>query len=207
MNDVIRDFEQVDEILRVKDSVREYLIRVSRDIVRKSGLAITYVHLSRLDEAEKILNEVREIIDDLERRLDPHPELKYSNLYLSALSEYVEAVEFLSIVKHKRLRTLAELKVHYLPYLQGLLDVIGELKRYVLSLIRLDSIGDAWTYFNIANSIYEKLKSLDYPEALLPGIRHRVDIARKLLEDLRKFLVDIESRNKLINLLKGISSS
>lgn len=202
MDDIIRDFEQIDEVLKVKDSVREHLIKVSRDIIRKSGLAITYVHISKLDDAEKVLSEVRGIIEDLECRLDPHPELKYSNLYLSTLSEYVEAVEFLSIVKHKQLRTSTELKVHYLPYLQGLLDMIGELKRYILNLIRLDDMSSAWTYFNIANSIYERLKSLDYPEALLPGVRHRVDVARKLLEDLRKFLVDVESRNKLINILK-----
>ncbi len=203
MSNIDKYAKVVDEILRSKDTVREYLIRVSRDIIRNSGLAVTYIHLGRIKDAEELIGNVRALINELEEKLREHPELKHSNLYLSALSEYVEAVQLLSVVTYGCIKSLDELNVHYLSYVQGLLDLIGELKRYILSLIRLNDVEKAWTYFNIANDIYESFKGLDYPEALIPGVRHKVDVARRLLEDLRAFLVDVELRIRLINLLKA----
>lgn len=203
MSSIERYVNIVNEILRSKDEVREYLIRVSRDIIRNSGLAVTYIHLGRIKEAEELLGNLRTLINELEEKLRDHPELKYSNLYLSTLSEYVEATQLLNVVTCGCIKSLDELNVHYLSYIQGLLDLIGELKRYILNLIRLNDIERAWAYFKIANDIYESFKGLDYPEALIPGVRHKVDVARRLLEDLRTFLVDVELRIKLINLLKA----
>jgi translin len=193
----------IDEVLKIKDEVRELVIRATRDIVRESGLVITYVHTGRLDEAEELLRKLKLKIDELDSKLSLHPELKYSNLYLTALSEYVEALQFLNIVKFRCLKSPEEVGVHYIPYLQGILDLIGEIKRYILNLIRLNNISEAWVYFNIANEIYEGVRGLDYPDALIPGIRHKVDVARKLLEDLREFLIDMESRIKLIEFLRS----
>jgi len=195
----------IDEVLRVKDEVRELVIRTTRDIVRESSLVVTYVHIGKLDEAEELLRRLKLKIDELDSKLNQHPELKYSNLYLTTLSEYVEALQFLSIVKFRCLKPPEEVGVHYVPYLQGILDLIGEIKRYILNLIKLNNISDAWVYFNIANDIYECVRGLDYPDALIPGIRHKVDVARRLLEDLREFLIDMESRIKLIEFLRNKS--
>ncbi len=202
MSEIINYVKSIDEILKSKDAVREHLIRTIRDITRESSLAITYVHLGRVGEAEEVLSKLRAKLSELDAELSPHPELKYSNLYLTALTEYVEAVQFLNIVKFKKLSSPDELGVHYIPYLQGILDLVGELKRYALELISSGTVSDAWDYFNIANNIYEAVKTLDYPEALIPGVRHKVDVMKKVLEDLREFLVDVELRTKLMDAIK-----
>lgn len=199
MAEVSRYIRAIDEVLKSKDEVREHLIRAVRDIIRDSSLAITYIHLNKVSDAEELLRKLKHMINELDSRLNQHPELKYSNLYLSALTEYVEASQFFSLVKYGRLRSPEEMETHYIPYLQGMLDLVGELKRYSLELVKSGTIEDAWKYLNIANEIYESVKGLDYPEALIPGIRHKVDVSRKVLEDLREFLIDVELRIKLIN--------
>ncbi|MEM1982621.1 MAG: hypothetical protein QXZ63_03025 [Sulfolobales archaeon] len=199
MSEVGKYVKTIDDVLKTKDEVREYLIRAVREITRDSGLAITYIHLNNVSEAEGILLNLKRKIDEVENRLNPHPELKYSNLYLTALTEYVEAAQFISLVRFGKLKAPEELGMHYIPYLQGMLDLIGEIKRYSLELVASGMIEDAWKYFNIANEIYEAIKTLDYPEPLIPGVRHKIDVSRKVLEDLREFLIDMELRLKLIS--------
>lgn len=201
MLDVVKYVRSIDDVLKLKDAMREYLIKVVRDITRESSIAITYIHLGKIDDAEEVLSRLKDKICELDSKLNPHPELKYSNLYLAALAEYVEAIQFLNIVKFEKLMSPDELGVHYISYLQGMLDLIGELKRYSLELIMSNTVSDAWKYFNIANEIYESIKALDYPEALIPGVRHKVDVSRKILEDLRELLIDIELRIKLMNFI------
>lgn len=207
MSEVVKYVKSIDDLLKLKDSVREFLIRAVRDITRESSLAITYVHLGMVADAEELLNKLKIKVAELDSKLTQHPELKYSNLYLTALTEYVEAIQFLSVVKHKKLKSSEELEIHYIPYLQGMLDLVGELKRYALELVMSGRVSDAWEYFNIANEIYESIKVLDYPEALIPGVRHKVDVVRRTVEDLREFLIDIELRIKLINALNKALSN
>ncbi|MEM0504342.1 MAG: hypothetical protein QXY36_00030 [Sulfolobales archaeon] len=207
MSEVVKYVKSVEDLLKLKDSVREFLIKAVRDITRESSLAITYVHLGMVAEAEELLNNLKIKVAELDGKLTQHPELKYSNLYLTAITEYVEAIQFFNLVKYRKLKSSEELEVHYIPYLQGMLDLVGELKRYALELVISGKLGDAWEYFNIANEIYESIKVLDYPEALIPGVRHKVDVARRVIEDLREFLIDVELRIKLINALNKALSN
>ena len=50
--------------------------------------------------------------------------------------------------------------------------------------------------------VYSELRKLDYPDALTPGLRHKVDVIRRVIEDLRAFIVDMEKRWTLIKLLE-----
>jgi len=201
VGNVADSVREIDAILKAKDEVREYLIRLTREIIRDSSTVITYVHLGKLNEAEDLINKLANVVRGLDDRLKEHPELRFSNLLYNALAEYVEALQLLHVVKYRELMPYNSINIHYIPYLQGVLDLVGELKRYILGCIRRNELAEAWNYFNIANEIYEAVRVLNYPDALLPGIRHKVDVTRRVLEDLRVLLVDIESRSKLISML------
>ncbi|MEM2343642.1 MAG: hypothetical protein QW659_06115, partial [Sulfolobales archaeon] len=110
MSEVVKYVKSVEDLLKLKDSVREFLIKAVRDITRESSLAITYVHLGMVAEAEELLNNLKIKVAELDGKLTQHPELKYSNLYLTAITEYVEAIQFFNLVKYRKLKSSEELE-------------------------------------------------------------------------------------------------
>ncbi len=198
MKELERIIKDIDEFLKVKDEVREVVIRECRDIIREAGYVVTYIHMKELDKAKETLNNLRGRVSKLKELVKDHPEIKYSGTVYSALSEYVEAEVFTSIILEGRIPSHRKLGIHPVPYLQGLLDVVGELKRVAIESIRECRLDNAWRYLSIAEEIFRLCKGLDYPEALIPSVRRKTDIARNIVESLRSFLTDVELRLKLI---------
>ncbi|WP_238523647.1 haloacid dehalogenase [Acidilobus saccharovorans] len=189
--------ESADRFLKSLDSDREEIVKTSRDVIRYSGWSITYLHQGDIAKAKENLDKC----EDLTRRMldlsSAHPELAYSGLVYNAVSEYVEAKLFYSIVVEGKVPSFEELKVHPVPYLQGLGDVVGELRRLALEKLRQGDIDLAWKLLEIMEAIYTSMRSLDYPDSVLPGVRHKVDVARSLIDDTKAILVDIQSREEL----------
>jgi translin len=196
------EVEKAREFLSVRDEVREQAIKSSRDVIKFSGWVITEIHKGDLDKASEYL----ELLENATRRflnlVKPYPELYYSGMANNALSEYVEAVVFYRIVRGEDLPGYEDLDIPPAPYLQGLGDVVGELRRLALEEVRKDNFDKAWFYYSIMEAIYLSLRKLDLPEALAPGVRHKADVARRLTDDTKAFLIDLSSRKKLADLLQ-----
>ncbi len=156
------------------------------------------------DEAKKLLNEVRSIVEEIVEKLKDHPDLLYSGFLSNALAEYVEAALLVGVVTRSGIPKPDELLVPPTPYLQGLGDLVGELRRMAIEYLGQWRVEEAEELLRIMESIFRALKSLDYPEALVPGIRHRADLARRLVEDLRTMIADIRTRRELV---RAISES
>lgn len=183
---------KIDEVLSLRDSTRESLIKIGRDIVRSSGYVITYIHSGMWDEVEKSLNELAEAYSKLRQILSKHPCYEFTNMVVDYLSEYSEALILYNLIKRRKLVLPEELGVDYVPYVLGLLDVIGELKRFVLALLRdKKPLSEVSEFFELMEIMYEHFQHLDYPDAILPGARRKIDVARGVIESLRYLLVEI----------------
>ena len=202
VRNIRRSIDIIDSSLKEKDEAREKIIKIGRDVIRESGFVITFLHAGKIEEAEEHLRFMQEKFNEVTSLCTNYPELRNSGLVYNIVSEYVEAVLFHSILTLGYLPTLKELEVDPVPYLQGLLDLVGELKRRILDMLRHDMYEHALTLFNIAEAIYENARTLDYPDPILPGIRRKTDVARSVVESLRTLLTDLESRRKLMDSLK-----
>ncbi len=185
-----RDISRVDGVLGVKDSVREEAIRVSRVILRYSTEAVRLIHLGRFSDAWSNIVEAGRGLGELKDLLRDHADLYYSGMVYNSVSEYVEAYITYKLIVEKTLPSLDELGVYHVPYLQGLGDVVGELRRHVLSLLDKGLIEEAEYYLGVMERIYLWLRKLNYPDALVPGLRHKVDIARRLIDDTKVLLIN-----------------
>ena len=199
VNKSIRDIER---ILQTKDSVREEVIRTCRDVIRLSRDVITYTHMGDLGKARELLKRAEDLVRKVMQLVEPHPELRYSGIINNALSEFIEAVLLFHLVSNGNIPTFDDLGFHYIPYLNGLCDFVGELKRMAIDAMRRDDYGYAQKLLQLMEWVYNEVKKLDYPEALVPGLRHKVDVMRKVIEDLRTFLLDLEKRWTLIRMLE-----
>lgn len=207
---VEKDLELIESLLTIKDKVREEAIRVSREITRLSTEAIRLVHLRKFNEAGKLLNEASAAVKSLLEKLSDHPDLMYCGLIYGCLAEYVEARMLFDLTYKRKLTGLQELRVPYIPYLQGLGDVVGELRRLAIDLIKAGSFNEANLYIDVMEEIYQRLKKLSFPDALTPGLRHKVDVARRLIEDTKTLFINAYNASKLmekLDLKSGYSKS
>jgi len=186
ISSVIRsDIEATNTLLETKDSIREEVYRLVRELIRASGDVVTLVHRGLYNDAKDKLDLARSLLVKINDLLNDHPDLYYSGMVYNGLSEFVEASLFYGIIVENKAYSVKELGVPYVPYLQGLGDLVGEIRRYVIKLLDKGMIEEAEEYLNIMEEIYVNLRRLDYPDALTPGLRHKVDVAARLIEDTR----------------------
>ncbi|MEM2307734.1 MAG: hypothetical protein QW266_02240 [Sulfolobales archaeon] len=189
------------EVLRERlanlEVARANLIDIGKEVTHLSKRAISSTLKKDRVSADGILSELSRVFRSLLENVSPYPELYYSNHFYSVAAEYVEAIQFYSIVFDERLKDLEEIGVHPIPYIMGSIDLIGELKRGSLELLRKEEYAESFRYFEIAEEIYEELSDIDFADTIIPGFRRKLDIYRKVIDDWRLLLIDIESRIKL----------
>ncbi len=202
-SDKVRDaieksIKEVIKELEVKDSVREEVIKLGRDVIRESGYVITSLHSGDVDEAYKHKKNMEKVFKSVWALTSKFPELRYSGLMNNIASEFVEAEVFYELVTEGKIPSIDEVGVTSVQYVQGILDVVGELKRFVLDRLRRGNLAEAENFFRVAEAFYELAKTLDFPEPILPGVRRKVDIARSLIESMRTLITDFRSRLELV---------
>jgi len=192
-----RDIRIVDELLNVKDSVREEAIRILREITRLSGEAVRKLHIEDYEASYNNLVKAGELVDKIRVLMNNHPDLYYSGLVYNGLSEYVEALTTYMLLRNRDIPSYEELNVPYVPYLQGLGDTIGELRRHVLNLLDKGLVDEARNYIEVMERIYLWLRKLNYPDPLTPGLRHKIDVARRLIEDTKTLYISTKNSIEL----------
>ncbi|MDW8010614.1 MAG: hypothetical protein RMH84_03350, partial [Sulfolobales archaeon] len=191
-----------DRLLKL-EAVREEVVRSGRELSSLARRAISSTLRGSRDGADRALRELSDVYHSLVGKVSNYPELLYSNLYYSVVAEYVESVQLYSAVFEKKLVGFGDLGVHPIPYILGSLDLIGELKRVSLELLRREEYVESFRYFELAEGVYEELSELDFADHVVPGLRRKLDVYRKVLDDWRVLLIDIESRVKLERACRG----
>lgn len=205
MMDKIKEIvEEIDSFLKTKDEAREQIIKITRDVIREAGYAVTEASAGNTKSARAHLEKALKSWGEVVEIISGHEELKYSGIIYNAAMELAEAAIFLSIVDGASIPGPEEIGVHRIPYLLGLLDTVGELRRYATARVRENDFEKAWEAFRAAEVIYLTTKFMDYPDRLVPGLKRKIDVARYSVEELRRFLTDMESRAKLIDELSRL---
>jgi translin len=188
--------------LKEKDRVREKGQKDMRKATRLSKQAILLIHQKRLDEAKKLIERAKEIISMLNDASTKYPEIIYSGLFNAARQEYSEANIFLSLIEESRFITPEEINVPSVDYVLGLADVIGECRRLALDALRETDVEKAEKCLQIMDEIYTELMGMDEAYMLVPGLRRKCDIARRIIETTRGDVTQEARRNSLEKYLK-----
>lgn len=198
---------KIEEKLRKKDEVRQGLQRDMRRATRLSKQAILFVHQERFDEARKLLKEASELLAKLDEISKDHPELVYSGLVNAAFEEYVEAHTLLTLIREERFISPEELGVPSVSYVLGLSDVIGELRRRTLDSLRRGDVETAENCMQTMEQIYIELTAMDDAYLLVPGLRRKCDVARRIIETTRGDLTIEARRNSLERSIKELEKN
>ncbi len=205
--EVIReDLAKINDLLTTLDGKREEILVLTRELTRKTKEAIFAMHRGDWDKSSRCLEEARTILKRIASFRQDSPYIYYSGSVVAAQAEYVEAEMLYSILKNNQPPSFAELGVEPQAYLLGLGDLIGELRRSVLDELRRDNVERAWQLMELMESIYFELEKFSLPEALAPGLRHKVDVARALIESTRKDILFSEKSSKLSRRIEELLS-
>lgn len=166
-----------------------------RSATKLSKMAILMVHQRRFDEAEKMIEEARDLFSKIRESCKNNVDLLYTGMVDAAYQEYSEACVFLTLAKEDRFISFDEIGAPTTAYVLGLADVIGELRRKTLDSLREGKTSLAEKYLEVMDLIYIELTAMDDAYFLLSGLRRKCDVARKIIETTRGD-VTIEMRRK-----------
>lgn len=188
--------------LTEKEKVREKAQKDMRKATSLSKQAILRIHQKRFNEAKKLIERAKEIILRLSKVSTKYPEIIYSGLFNAALQEYSEANIFLKLIKNSGFVTPKEINVPSVDYVLGLADVVGEYRRLALDALREGDVEKGEKCLRIMDEIYMELMAMDEAYMLVPGLRRKCDIARRIIETTRGDITQEARRSSLEKRLK-----
>ena len=168
-----------------KDRVREDILDISRKVIKLCAKAIKNVHRGERESAEILLKDCEMSLRKIKKIKYSSPDIYFSGYVQDAQKEYTEAKIFYSIIYNDKFIRPEKLQVEDAPYLNGLGEVIGELRRYILDNIRNNRNQSCEKYLKIMEEIYYQLFNFDYPEVITQGLRRTVDNMRVIVEKTR----------------------
>lgn len=177
--------EQIRQKFDVRTAMRDQALTQARQLTRACSLAIRAVHRDDKETMETQLSEARALADKLHEELAHHPDLFFAGYTQDALKEFVEANVTCALIQSQPLLTPEELNVEESTYLNGLAEVVGELRRRTLDILRSGYSQEAERLLSHMDDIYSVLVTIDYPDAITNGLRRQTDLARGIIEKTR----------------------
>jgi translin len=193
----------INDELQIIENRREQLIKESRDIIILCSQSIVSIHQGHIQTSQLKLDKAKDLYLSL-KKLAHTDLLRY--LAMSE-QELVECSLLMSIVKNETFPGLNEMGVSSQAYLFGILDCIGEIKRMIYEMVRLDRYNKAESLFRIMQEIYSDIYPFSIYDNIVTGIRKKLDICKILIENTRELITEEARRSIIIESLKKLDNS
>ena len=194
--------KEVKKELTQKDKVRENAQESMRKATSLSKQAILLIHQKRVEDAKKFIDNAKEVISRLQGLAKEYPEIIYSGMFSAALQEYSEAHIFLRLIEESRFVSPKDINVPSVDYVLGLADVVGEYRRLALDALREGNVKKGEKCLETMDEIYIELMAMDEAYMLVPGLRRKCDIARRIIETTRGDITQEVRRKSLEDYLR-----
>lgn len=177
--------EEIRKRLDAKSEGREKGLRGSRQAIRECANSIRATHRGDFDLAQELMTAAKASLDGARAAMKPFPDIYYAGFLQDAEKEYAEARATFALIGGKEIPTPEDLEVGDAPYLNGLAEAIGELRRHILDIMRQGDLARSEEMLGAMDDIYYVLVSMDYPDAMTGGLRRTTDVARSIMERTR----------------------
>lgn len=190
-----------------KNAAREQVLRSSRDMVRACANSIRAVHRRDFPASQALLQQAHDLNAQISATLEGLADLYWTGYVQDAQKELVEACATYALVKGEPLPDPRVLGIAPAAFLNGLAESVGELRRYVLDMLRRGETESCEGFLGAMDDIYALLVTLDYPDALTGGLRRTTDSTRGILEKTRGDLTIALRQEALQAALQSLESS
>lgn len=190
-------------VLDARFAAREKAITESRKVIRSAANGIRALHRSEWDEADRLISEAEATLSVITGALAENPELMSHAVVQDAEKEYAEARITQAVFTESDIPSLGALGIDPVPYLHGLGEAVGEMRRRMLDLLRADGLKEAEHLLEVMDQIVDLLAQVDYPDGMTNGLRRTTDVSRALVERSRSDLTATVVQERLRQELRG----
>ena len=155
------------------------------------------MHRDEWSRAEELMGQAGEALAAVQTALTSHPEVLHAGFVADAAKEYAEARLTAALARGSDLPDHRDLGIDVAPYLNGLGEAVGELRRRLLDRLRAGEVGEAEEILVAMDAIVDLLAGLDFPDGMTGGLRRTTDVARALVERSRSDLTTTVVQEKL----------
>lgn len=185
------------DLLDHRFSAREKGITGSRRVIRASANGIRALHRGEMKAAESLISEAGAHLDEIVSALAGHPEMLHAGFVSDAAKEYAEARITQAVFAGEDLPSFSDLGIDVVPYLHGLGEAVGEMRRRMLDLLRDEKVDEAAAMLEEMDAIVDLLAEIDYPDGMTAGLRRTTDVSRSLVERSRSDLTATAVQERL----------
>ena len=182
---LIDEMNKITQEFTSKHTARETGLQISRLVIRLSANAIRAVHRKDFDKAQVLIKEAKDKLKEGKIILTEWPEIYYSGFMSDARKEFSEACITLGIISDTGIPDAQNIGVEMAPYLNGMAETVGELRRFILDSLRQNDISSCEEFMETMDDIYNLLVTIDFPEGVTGGLRRSTDLVRGILERTR----------------------
>ena len=197
LKNVKSSLQGISKSLQTSNASREFLIKNTRDVVILCSHSIIAAHKGDLRLAREKIKKAEAVLKANQKKAKNN----FKKYLITPEQEFVEAHSFLAIVENKEIPSLKSLKVSEEAYILGLLDCIGELKRFVLDNIRNGRLEKADEIFNVMENLYQTLYPFAMYDKIVKETRRKLDVNRILVEETRAVITEEIRRNHFVKAL------
>tara|TARA_Y100000590_G_C15641670_1_gene985207 strand:- start:676 stop:1284 length:609 start_codon:yes stop_codon:yes gene_type:complete len=197
LKNVKSSLKGISKSLKTSNESREFLIKNTRDVVILCSHSIIAAHKGDLKLARQKIKKAESVLKVNQKKAKN----EFKKYLITPEQEFVEAHSFLAIVENKEIPSLKSLKVSEEAYILGLLDCIGELKRFVLDNIRNGQLKKADRIFNVMENLYQTLYPFAMYDKIVREARRKLDVNRVLVEETRAVITEEIRRNHFVKAL------
>ena len=195
------------DYLATKFTAREKALPKSRAAIRLCANAIRAAHRGEFAQSDKLLTEAGGLLRDMALDLREHKDIFYAGFVADAQKEYAEAALTSALMQRQPPPTPDVLGVEWAPYLNGMGEAVGELRRYILDRMRQGRLEGCEELLADMDEIYSQLITLDYPDAITGNLRRTTDAVRGILEKTRGDLTLAVSQERLNSAMNRVHES
>lgn len=200
--------EDLIKVLEAKNRAREMALTNSRATIKNCAHSIRAAHRGELASAAELLNAAAELVVETRLSLlNSHPDIYWAGYVQDAQKEYAEASVVSAIIGGRSIPSAMDLGVEPAAYLNGLGEAAGEMRRYVLDIIRHGDTpaSRCEEVLMLMEDIYSLLVTVDFPDAITDGLRRTTDMVRGVLERTRGDVTFALQQRELTRALEGRS--
>ena len=193
----------IKEEIESDDEIREKILPLAREAVRKYSQSIKASHRGLFDDADKLIDEGWDLVKKTSQEMKQSEFMGQSKTLNVAYQEMAEAANVLSLLNGGTFTPPEKYEIPSRAYLTGLADTVGELRRAALDSLREEKIQRAEQLLKFMEEILEGLQAFDFPNALIPDLRRKCDVARSLIERTRGDLTAAVGQSRLVKELRS----
>jgi len=171
--------------LALKHAARERALPKSRAAIRCCANSIRASHRHDFSAAAELLGQAERLLAEMRDDLGDHCDIYYAGFVEDAQKEFAEASLTRAFMQQQPLPLPDVLRVEWAPYLNGLGEAVGELRRVILDRMRRGMLEGCEQLLQYMDDVYLLLTTLDFPDAITGNLRRTTDSVRGILEKTR----------------------